>query len=545
MLKYPNIDPVAISVGPLSIHWYGITYLVAFLVGWWLAKRRAARKDSGWSQEEIGDLIFYVVLGVIVGGKLGSAVFYQTENLLANPLQTLNPMNGGMSFHGGFIGVVVAFFWYAKSTQRSVFQVSDFIAPCMAIGLGFGRIGNFINGELWGRVTDVPWGMVFPHVDNQIRHPNQLYQFIGEGIILFAIVWIYSSKKRPRMAVSGLFCIGYGVYRFIIEFFREPDRHLGFVALDWLTMGQNLFTGKIVNVRHPEYQYLDLIAQVLESGDQRVDRTGVGTRSLFGSMLRFDLSQGVVPILTTKRVYWKTAVKEMLWFLSGGTNIQPLLRENVRIWTDWPLASYRKESGEQISQESFEQRIIDDDEFAARWGELGPVYGKQWRRWMGADGREHDQIDDLITTLRENPSSRRMLFHGWNVAELETMALPPCHMVYQYHVTSDGKLNCLLLQRSVDLFLGAPFNFVGAVSLQLMLAQQAGLTPGELVWVGGDTHLYLNHFDQANELLKRKPRPFPQMKLTRTAASIDDYRIDDFEVKGYAPHDVIKADVAV
>ena len=226
-------------------------------------------------------------------------------------------------------------------------------------------------------------------------------------------------------------------------------------------------------MRHPEYQYLDLLEHVLEKGDERVDRTGVGTRSIFGSMLRFDLSEGSVPILTTKRVYWKTAVKEMLWFLTGGTNIQPLLRENVRIWSDWPLASYRKETGEDISQEKFEPRVLDDDDFAARWGELGPVYGKQWRRWVGADGREHDQIAGLINTLRENPASRRMLFHGWNVAELDTMALPPCHMVYQYHVTSDGKLNCLMLQRSVDLFIGAAFNFVGAVSLQLMLVGQA------------------------------------------------------------------------
>ena len=298
-------------------------------------------------------------------------------------------------------------------------------------------------------------------------------------------------------------------------------------------------------MRHPEYQYLDLIESVMARGDERVDRTGVGTRSLFGTMVRFDLSDGTVPILTTKRVYWKTAVKEMLWFLTGGTNLQPLLRENVKIWTDWPLATYRKETGEQLSQTEFEQRILDDDDFAVRWGDLGPVYGKQWRRWMGADGREYDQIADLVHTLRENPSSRRMLFHGWNVAELEGMALPPCHMVYQYHVTSDGKLNCLLLQRSVDLFLGAPFNYVGAVSLQLMLAQQAGLTPGELVWVGGDTHLYLNHFDQAHELLKREPRPFPTMTLKRKAASIDDYRIEDFGVVGYEPHDAIKADVAV
>ena len=298
-------------------------------------------------------------------------------------------------------------------------------------------------------------------------------------------------------------------------------------------------------MRHPEHQYLDLLANVLERGDERIDRTGVGTRSLFGTMVRFDLSEGIAPILTTKRVYWKTAVKEMLWFLSGGTNIQALLRDNVRIWSDWPLASYRKETGEEISQDEFEQRILGDDDFAARWGELGPVYGKQWRRWLGADGREHDQIADLVHMLRENPSSRRMLFHGWNVAELETMALPPCHMVYQYHVTSDGKLNCMMMQRSVDLFLGAAFNYVGAVSLQLMLAQQADLTPGEFVWVGGDTHLYLNHIDQAREQLAREPRPFPTMRLTRKAESIDAYCIEDFEVEGYDPHAAIKGDVAV
>jgi len=298
-------------------------------------------------------------------------------------------------------------------------------------------------------------------------------------------------------------------------------------------------------MRHPEHQYLDLLSQVLDRGDERLDRTGVGTRSIFGAMVRFDLSDGSVPILTTKRVYWKTAVKEMLWFLTGGTNIQPLLRENVRIWSDWPLAAYRRETGEGISQPEFEKRIVEDDAFAARWGDLGPVYGKQWRRWLGSDGREHDQISDLVKTLRENPTSRRMLFHGWNVAELGTMALPPCHMVYQYHVTSDGRLNCLLFQRSVDLLLGAAFNYVGATALQLMLAQQAGLRPGELVWVGGDVHLYLNHLDQAREQLSREPRPFPRMKLLRHAASIDDYRFEDFEVEGYAPHAAIKANVAV
>ena len=298
-------------------------------------------------------------------------------------------------------------------------------------------------------------------------------------------------------------------------------------------------------MRHPEYQYLDLLEQVLERGDERIDRTGVGTRSIFGAMVRFDLADGTVPILTTKRVYWKTAVKEMLWFLTGGTNIQPLIRENVRIWTDWPLATYRRETGANVSQEEFEKRVLEDDAFAARWGELGPVYGKQWRRWLGADGREYDQITDLVRTIRENPASRRMLFHGWNVAEIGAMALPPCHMVYQYHVTSDGRLNCLLFQRSVDLLLGAAFNYVGATALQLMLAQQADLRPGELIWIGGDVHLYLNHLDQAREQLTREPRPFPRMKLARRVASIDDYEISDFEVEGYAPHAAIRADVAV
>ncbi|KKL59046.1 hypothetical protein LCGC14_2219270 [marine sediment metagenome] len=296
---------------------------------------------------------------------------------------------------------------------------------------------------------------------------------------------------------------------------------------------------------HPERQYLDLLEHVLKNGDERVDRTGVGTRSVFGAMLRFDLSQGTVPILTTKRVYWKTAIKEMLWFLTGGTNIQPLLQENVRIWTDWPLATYRRETGEQITQAAFEQRIVEDDGFAAQWGDLGPVYGKQWRRWLGADGREHDQIADLVRALRETPASRRMLFHGWNVAELGDMALPPCHMVYQYHVTSDGRLNCLLFQRSVDLLLGAAFNFVGATALHLMLAQQASLRPGELVWVGGDVHLYLNHLDQAREQIARDPRPWPTLSLNRMPDSIDGYRIGDFDVQGYDPHPAIKADVAV
>lgn len=298
-------------------------------------------------------------------------------------------------------------------------------------------------------------------------------------------------------------------------------------------------------MHHPEYQYLDLLKRVLEKGDQRLDRTGVGTKSLFGELLRFDLSGGQAPIITTKRVYWKTAVREMLWFLTGGTNIRELLQHDVRIWSDWPLARYRKETGNDISQSDFEALVIADDGFAKRWGELGPVYGKQWRRWVDADGKEHDQIATLIDTLTKNPASRRMLFHAWNVGELDRMALPPCHMVYQFHVNSRRELNCLIFQRSCDLFLGWPFNQVGGSALLLMLAQQAGLTPGELVWVGGDVHVYLNHVDQVREQLAREPRPFPEMRLNRQAASIDDYRIEDFEVIGYEPHSSIHGDVAV
>ena len=295
--------------------------------------------------------------------------------------------------------------------------------------------------------------------------------------------------------------------------------------------------------RHPEYQYLDLLATILAKGNRRVDRTRVGTLSVFGAMARFDLASSV-PILTTKRVYWKTAIKEMLWFLTGGTSLRPLLEENVHIWTDWPLDRYRKATGADIGEAEFERRVLEDDAFAARWGDLGPVYGKQWRRWLGPDGREYDQIAALIETLRTNPASRRMLFHAWNVAEVDQMALPPCPMVYQYHV-ADGRLSCLLYQRSVDLLLGAPFNWVGASALQAMLAQQCDLELGEFVWVGGDVHIYLNHVEQAKLQLQREPRPFPRLRLVRRAASIDDYRIDDFEVVGYEPHAPIRAEVAV
>lgn len=305
-------------------------------------------------------------------------------------------------------------------------------------------------------------------------------------------------------------------------------------------------------VRHPEYQYLDLLEHLLENGDRRIDRTNVGTLSMFGATMRFDLSDGTFPVYTTKRVYWKTAVKEMLWFLTGQTNIQSLLKENVRIWTDWPLDKYRKETGHNMSQEDFEARILADDDFARRWGDLGPVYGKQWRRWADAQGDEHDQIATVIETLKKNPTSRRMLFHAWNVADLDRMALPPCHMVYQFH-TSLGenrseekrKLSMLCLQRSADTGLGVPFNICQQAALLLMVAQQVNMVPGELVWMGGDVHLYLNHVDMARTLINREPRPFPKVRLLRRPDSIDEYRIEDFEVTGYDPHPAVEAPVAV
>lgn len=305
---------------------------------------------------------------------------------------------------------------------------------------------------------------------------------------------------------------------------------------------------------HYEWQYLALMRRIWERGDERVDRTGVGTRSVFGAELRFDLSDGQVPLLTTKRVYWKTATREFLWFLTGETNIRPLCAQGVEIWTDWPLARYRKETGEAISREDFSARIVADGEFAAQWGDLGPVYGKQWVDWpvyepLG-DGTYRkaaqglNQVAALVDSLRRDPAGRRHIVEGWNVAELDRMALPPCHKTYQFHV-ADGRLSCLLYQRSCDVALGLPFNLWGGALFTHMLAQQCDLAPGELVWMGGDVHLYRNHADLVEAQLARTPGGSPRLAIGRRPESIFDYRIEDFAVSDYAPQGVLSAPVAV
>lgn len=240
MLMFPEIDPVAIQLGPLSVRWYGIMYLIGFVSGYWLLSKRAKKPNSGWTTEQVSDLIFYGALGVILGGRFGYVFFYNFTSFLDDPLMLLEVWKGGMSFHGGFLGVALAMFLFSRKTQKSFWDIVDFGVPIVPIGLGAGRIGNFIGGELVGRSTDVPWGMVFPHIDNLPRHPSQLYQAALEGVALFCIVWFFSAKPRPRYAVTGMFTLFYGCFRFSVEFVRQPDGHIGFVALNWLTMGQIL-----------------------------------------------------------------------------------------------------------------------------------------------------------------------------------------------------------------------------------------------------------------------------------------------------------------
>jgi thymidylate synthase len=261
--------------------------------------------------------------------------------------------------------------------------------------------------------------------------------------------------------------------------------------------------------------YLDLLNHVLRQGARKEDRTGTGTLSVFGQQLRFDLTQGF-PLLTTKKVHLRSIVHELLWFLRGDTNIRYLKEHGVSIWDEW----------------------------ADEQGELGPVYGAQWRSWPAADGRHIDQISQVVEQIRRNPDSRRLIVSAWNVGEVERMALPPCHLLFQFYV-AQGRLSCQLYQRSADIFLGVPFNIASYALLTLMVAQVTGLKPGDFVHTLGDTHLYLNHLDQAKIQLTRAPRPLPSMRLNPNKTSLFEFEYDDFELLNYDPHPAIKAPVAV
>ncbi|MFQ6228088.1 thymidylate synthase [Nocardia sp. NPDC002869] len=272
---------------------------------------------------------------------------------------------------------------------------------------------------------------------------------------------------------------------------------------------------QVPDPRHaPDTQYEDLLRLVLETGTAKADRTGTGTRSVFGHQLRYDLSAGF-PLITTKKVHLKSIVYELLWFLRGDSNVRWLQEHGVGIWDEWADAE----------------------------GELGPVYGVQWRSWPAPDGRHIDQIAQVLHTLRTDPDSRRMLVSAWNVAELDRMALAPCHALFQFYV-ADGRLSCQLYQRSADLFLGVPFNIASYALLTVMVAQQTGLVPGDFIWTGGDCHIYDNHHDQVTEQLARAPYPFPVLEL-EPAASLFDYRYEDVRVHDYRHHPGIKAPVAV
>jgi len=237
MLTYPEIDAVIFAIGPLKIRWYGLMYVIGFLLAWWLARRRSRRDDSPITADQVDDLIFYGMLGVILGGRIGYALVYATEQLFSEPLYLLKITEGGMSFHGGLAGVLIAMWLYGRKLGLTMWRMTDFVAPIVPLGLGFGRIGNFINGELWGKPTDVAWGFM---VNGQVLHPSQLYESALEGFVLFALLWWYSAKPSPYMAVSGMFLLLYGVFRFFVEFYRVPDAHLSYLAMGWVTMGQIL-----------------------------------------------------------------------------------------------------------------------------------------------------------------------------------------------------------------------------------------------------------------------------------------------------------------
>ena len=286
-------------------------------------------------------------------------------------------------------------------------------------------------------------------------------------------------------------------------------------------------------------QYLDLCKTILEKGIKKEDRTGTGTISYFGYQMRFDLSEGF-PLLTTKRVHSKSIIHELLWFISGDTNIKYLVDNDVRIWNDWPYAAYQKSSEYQNETiEEFALKIKESSEFAKKWGNLGPVYGKQWRNFGGVD-----QLEDLINQIKTNPTSRRLIISAWNPAAIKAMALPPCHCFMQFYV-NNNKLSCQLYQRSADVFLGVPFNIASYALFTMMIAQVCNLELGDFVHTIGDAHIYLNHLEQINKQLTRTPRQLPTMKINPEIKSIYDFKFDDFELVGYDPYKGIKGKVAV
>lgn len=291
-------------------------------------------------------------------------------------------------------------------------------------------------------------------------------------------------------------------------------------------------------------QYLDLLQHIIDNGVWKDDRTGTGTYSVFGYQMRFNLQDGF-PLVTTKKVHTKSIIHELLWFLQGDTNIQYLAQNGVRIWDDWPYEKYRKSAefaGEDIKQ--FAQRIATDNDFAKQWGELGPVYGYQWRSWPAPDGQQVDQITKLIEQIKRNPTSRRLIVSAWNVPYIEDMALPPCHSLFQFYVL-DGKLSCQLYQRSADVFLGVPFNIASYALLTMMIAQVTGLGLGDFVHTFGDVHLYSNHVEQAKLQLSREPRALPKLVINPDVKDIFSFKYEDFQLVDYNPHPHIAAEVAV
>lgn len=303
-------------------------------------------------------------------------------------------------------------------------------------------------------------------------------------------------------------------------------------------------------------QYLDLVRDIRDNGVKKSDRTGTGTLSVFGRQLRFDLSHGF-PAVTTKKLFIRSVIHELLWFLQGSSNIKYLVDNNVHIWDEWPYRAYLKSQGQEVPHSStdewkngikeFAERIKTDDEFAKQFGDLGPVYGRQWRHWKTPDGEEIDQIQLAIDTIINNPNSRRNIVSAWNVSDVDEMAkagIPPCHTMFQLFV-SNGRLDCQLYQRSADTFLGVPFNIASYALLTMMMAQVTGLVPGTFVHTFGDAHLYLNHLEQVDVQLSREPRPLPTMKINPQVASIFDFKFEDFELLNYDPHPAIKAPIAV